>query len=209
MTNPSASILTRWGITEGTLTSLVDQNPSLRGMMLGYVAETKVQEMFLDCPAVTAIYKDDDHDRKRKGDRRIVYKGRTLAIEVKSLQTASIRLLGDDRWEGRAQVDGSDRRKIRFHDGTELETTLLRKGDFDLLAVNCFGFGEKWRFSFIKNEDLPSSTFRRYTEDQRRQLIASLVPVAWPPKPPFSKDPFQLLDELVGETSDSGSPGVS
>ncbi len=197
MTNPSASILTRWGITEGTLTSLVDQNPSLRGMMLGYVAETKFQEMFLDCPAVTASYKDDDHDRKRKGDRRIVYKGRTLAIEVKSLQTASIRLLGDDRWEGRAQVDGSDRRKIRFHDGTELETTLLRKGDFDLLAVNCFGFGKKWRFSFIKNEDLPSSTFRRYTEDQRRQLIASLVPVTWPPKPPFSKDPFQLLDELV------------
>jgi hypothetical protein len=193
------SILERWGITEEQLTDLVDQNPSLRGMMLGYVAEKKFHDYFLDHPEITEKGKDDDHDRTRKGDRRIVYKGKTLIIEVKSLQTAMVKRLGDDAWEGKSQVDGSDRRIIKFPDGTELNTTLLLKGEFDLLAVNCFAFGEKWRFVFAKNKDLPTSTFRKYTEEQQKQLIASLVPVTWPPKPPFYENPFTLLDELINE----------
>ena len=181
------------------MTELVDQNPSLRGMMLGYVAEKKFHDSFLDHPGITEIAKDDDHDRSRKGDRRIVYKGKTLIIEVKSLQTAMVKKLGEDQWEGKAQVDASDRRTIKFPDGTTLNTTLLQKGDFDLLAVNCFAFGETWRFAFVKNVDLPASNFRGYSELQKRQLIASLVLVTWPPKPPFTDNPFKLLDELIAK----------
>src|SRR5690606_17133897 len=143
--------------------------------------------------------KDDDHDRKKKGDRRIVYKGHTFIIEVKSLQTAMCRKTGEDTWTGKSQVDGSDRRIVKFPDGSELNTTLLLRGEFDILAVNCFAFGENWRFVFAKNSDLPTSTFRRYTEEQRKQLIASLVPVSWPPQPPFTDDPFKLLNELLHE----------
>lgn len=193
------SILKRWGITEEQLTELVDQNPSLRGMMLGYVAEKKFHDAFLNHPEITEKGKDDDHDRSKKGDRRIVYKGKTLIIEVKSLQTAMVKKLGEDKWEGKSQVDGSDRRIIKFLDGTELNTTLLLRGEFDLLAVNCFAFGGKWRFAFAKNKDLPTSNFKKYTEEQRKQLIASLIPVAWPPKAPFTDNPFDLLDELVNE----------
>lgn len=76
-------------------------------------------------------------------------------------------------------------------------TTEPLKGEFDLLAVNCFAFGEGWKFAFAKNADLPTSTYKKYTEEQRKQLIASLVPVTWPPKPPFSDDPFHLLDEMI------------
>lgn len=193
------SILKRWGITEKQLTDLVDQNPSLRGMLLGYVAEKKFHDAFLNHPKITEKSKDDDHDRSKKGDRRIIYKGKTLIIEVKSLQTAMVKQIGKDTWEGKSQVDGSDRRVVRFPDGTELNTTLLLRGEFDLLAVNCFAFGEKWRFVFAKNKDLPTSNFTKYTEEQRKQLIASLVPVTWPPKPPFTDNPFKLLDELVTE----------
>lgn len=193
------SILKRWEITEEQLTDLVDQNPSLRGMMLGYVAEKKFHDTFLEHPEITEKTKDDDHDRSKKGDRRIVYKGKVLTIEVKSLQTAMVKKLGDDEWEGKSQVDGSDRRTIKFPDGTELNTTLLQKGEFDLLAVNCFAFGGKWRFIFAKNKDLPSSNFKKYTEAQRMQLIASLVPVSWPPKAPFTDNPFKLLDDIVSE----------
>lgn len=193
------SILQRWGITEEQLTELVDQNPSLRGIMLGYVAEKKFHDTFLEHPAITEKGKDDDHDRKKKGDRRIIYKGKTLIIEVKSLQTAMVKKIGPDEWEGKSQVDGSDRRIINFPDGTELNTTLLLRGDFDLLAVNCYAFGEKWRFAFAKNKDLPTSRFKKYTDKQRNQLIASLIPVTWPPKPPFTDNPFTLLDEIVNE----------
>lgn len=193
------SILERWSITEEQLTDLVDQNPSLRGIMLGYVAEQKFHDSFLEHPEITEKGKDDDHNRTKKGDRRIVYKGKTLTIEVKSLQSAMVKKLGPDEWEGKSQVDGSDRRIIKFPDGTELNTTLLLRGEFDLLAVNCFAFGEKWRFAFAKNKDLPTSSFKKYTEEQRKQLIASLVPVTWPPKAPFTDDPFKLLDELANE----------
>lgn len=193
------SILQRWGVSEEQLTYLIDKNPSLRGMVLGYVAEDKFHDAFLDRPEITEVGKDDDHDRKKKGDRRIVYKGHTLTVEVKSLQTAMCVQHADGTWSGKAQVDGSDRRVVKFPDRTELNTTLLLRGEFDLLAVNCFAFGDTWKFAFAKNADLPTSTFRKYTPAQREQLIASLVPVDWPPKPPFTEDPFKLLNELIAD----------
>ena len=193
------TILERWEISEKEFTELIDENPSLRGINLGYIAEKKFQDMFLNNPEITASSKDDDHDRTRKGDRRIKYKGYEFVIEVKSLQTNTCKHLGNDRWEGKSQVDGSDRRIVKFDDGTELNTTLLLRGEFDLLAVNCFAFGEKWRFSFIKNSDLPISSYKKYSEEQRKRLIASLVTVTWPPKFPFTDNLFEVLDELVLE----------
>lgn len=199
---PEKSILERWGITEHELTELVDQNPSLRGIMLGYVAEKKFHDIFLEHPDVTEKSKDDDHNRKLKGDRRIIYKGKPLTIEVKSLQTKMVRQVGPDEWSGKAQVDASDRRLITFEDGTTLSTTLLLRGEFDLLAINCFAFGQKWRFAFAKNADLPYSTYSKYTAAQQAGLIASLVPVTWPPQPPFTDNLIALLDELLYERKD-------
>jgi transcriptional regulator with XRE-family HTH domain len=191
------SVLDRWQITEYDLTGLVDENPSLRGMMIGYIAEKKFHDTYLEHADISEKAKDDDHDRKKKGDRRVVYKGKQLTIEVKSLQTKTVKQLGPDKWHGKAQVDASDRRMIRFSDGTELNTTLLKRGEFDVLAVNCFAFGEQWRFVFAKNSDLPHSIYNSYTDAQRRQLIASLVAVKWPPEPPFTKNLFAILDELT------------
>jgi hypothetical protein len=199
MTTPKKTILERWEISEEEFTTLIDENPSLRGMNLGYIAEKKFHDLFLNHPEITESSKDDDHDRSRKGDRRIMYKGHEFVIEVKSLQTNMCKNLGDGKWEGKAQVDGSDRRIVKFKDGSELNTTLLLRGEFDLLAVNCFAFGEEWRFTFAKNSDLPTSSFNKYTEEQRKQLIASLVPVSIPPKEPFSDNPFKLLDEMIEE----------
>jgi len=197
--NNEKSILQKWEISEREFTELIDLNPSLRGMNLGYIAEKKFHDQFLMHPLITSSLKDDDHDRKRKGDRRIVYKGHEFIVEVKSLQTNTCKKIGDDAWCGKSQVDGSDRRIVKFSDGTELNTTLLLRGEFDLLAVNCFAFGEKWRFSFAKNSDLPISTFKKYTEMQRKNLIASLVHVTWPPETPFSDDPFSVLNSIIQE----------
>ncbi len=33
------SILKRWGLTEQELTEIIQENPSMRGLMLGYIAE--------------------------------------------------------------------------------------------------------------------------------------------------------------------------
>jgi hypothetical protein len=193
----SRSILQEWEITEQELTELVNANPSLRGMLLGYVAEHKLQTLCLDHPEITTSTKDDDHDRSKKGDRRIVYKNKTFTIEVKSLQTNTVKHTGADTWTGKAQVDGSDRRVVTFKDGTELNTTLLLRGEFDILAVNCFAFGNQWRFAFCKNADLPVSTYSKYTKEQQERLIASLIPVTWPPEEPFTDNLFHLLNEFL------------
>ncbi len=191
------TILKRWGITEQELTELVEQNPSLRGILLGYVAEKKFHDNFLSHPDITEKQKDDDHDRKKKGDRRIIYKGRAILVEVKSLQTNSVEHFDDDTWQGKVQVDASDRRMVALPDGSTLNTTCLLRGEFDVLAVNCFAFGEQWRFAFAMNTELPQNTFKKYTDYQRKHLLPSLMTVDWPLKPPFTDNFFELLDRLV------------
>jgi hypothetical protein len=193
------SILKRWGISEQDMTELVAQNPSLRGILLGYVAERKFHEIFLNHPAITWKSKDDDHDRARKGNHRITYKGKELVIEVKSLQTNLVKNLGGDCWSGKSQVDASDSRELTFPDGGILKTTCPLRGEFDLLAVNCFAFGEQWRFAFALNSELPQNTYKKYTEYQRRHLLPTLIAVEWPLQPPFTEDPFALLDKLAAK----------
>ena len=194
--NEAVPHLTRWGVSLEELAKLVDDNPSLRGMLFGYVAEKKIDQ-FLKSEHITEVVKDDDHNRKKKGDRRIIYKGRSFTIEVKSLQTSQIKNKEDGSWRGRAQVDASDRRIITFPDGKKLNTTLLLRGEFDLLAVNCFSFGEQWKFCFAKNSDLPMSTHEKYPRKYREQLISSMVPVTWPPEPPYTTDIFAILEDLL------------
>jgi hypothetical protein len=193
------SILKIWDISETELTEIVRSNPSLRGMMLGYVAEKKFHDLFLQHPGITEISKADDHDRSKKGDLRFLYKKSELVVEVKSLQTNSIRRKSSGEWFGKAQVDASDRRIVRLPNGGSVNTTCLLVGEFDLLAVNIFAFEEKWRFVFAKNAELPRTTWKGYKPRQRKHLLATLVDVTWPPKPPFYADPFPLLDDLARE----------
>jgi transcriptional regulator with XRE-family HTH domain len=197
-TESPENILDLWKITSQDLTGLLNQSPSLRGMLFGYAAEFKLHELWLNHPDITQVTKSDDHDRKKKGDRRIVYKGHSFIIEAKSLQTNSIEQVAG-RWCGKAQVDASDCRKVYLPNGGEVTTTLLQMGEFDVLAVNVFPFENEWRFVFAKNQDLPRSTWRGYTVEQRFHLLASLVSVTWPPEPPFVDNLYQVLDELIEE----------
>jgi hypothetical protein len=192
------SLLKRWDITIDDLEDLVDNNPSLRGVMIGYLAESKLRKMWFADPRIESLGKDDDHDRKKKGDVNAVYKGHLFRIESKSLQTNMVKQVNGG-WDGRVQCDASDRRPVKFPDGSTVETTCLLTGEFDILAANIFAFEHTWRFIFAKNSDLPRSTFKKYTLHQQKYLLASLVPVSWPPKPPFRAEPFSLMDELIND----------
>jgi hypothetical protein len=199
------SLLDRWKISEQELTIIVDENPSLRGFLLGYVGEYKLRGLLLANPQVTSLMKPDDHDRRKgsKNDIIIEYRSRLFTVEVKSLQTNSIRLLADGTQVGKVQVDASDRRMVTLSDGTKLATTCLLCGEFDLLAMNLFQFRQKWDFAFILNRHLPKSTSKKYTETQRQDLLATIVSVTWPVSPPYSLNPFHLLDALIDEGGDS------
>lgn len=192
------SILTEWELTPQQLTELLAENPSLRGMLLGYVAELKLKEIVASIPQVSYTVKFDDHNRKKKGDLYVIYRDKAFDLESKSVQSSTTKW--DEhkkRWIGKAQVDGSDKRTINLPDGSSLPTTLLLRGEFDILAVNCYAFEGKWRFVFARNSDLPSSSYQGYSENQRKFLIASLITVTWPPEPPFYGNLKELLDEMI------------
>ena len=193
------SILKRWGLTEQELSEIIQQNPSMRGLMFGYVAEYKLRTMHFSDPVFEKVHKADDHDRSRKGDLTVTYKGREFKIECKSLQSNSIKTTPVG-YEGRYQCDASDRRTVKLSRGRSIETTCLRVGEFDIIAVNLFAFEEKWRFAFALNSDLPRSSYQKYPPATRRQLLATLMPVTLPLEPPYIESPIPLLERLLGRS---------
>ena len=194
------NLLRDWEISSKQISSLINQNPSLRGMLLGYVAELKLKELISALPDISYTYKFDDHDRKKKSDLYIIYHGKAFDVESKSLQTNTIKFDETTQtWTAKTQVDASDRRDVTLSSGKKLNTTLLKRGEFDILAVNCFGFGNKWKFLFAKNSDLPISTFKKYEEADRAELIASLITVELPVKLPFYENLKDLLDSMIEE----------
>ncbi|MEA5579907.1 helix-turn-helix transcriptional regulator [Nodularia harveyana UHCC-0300] len=210
-TLPKPTIMDEWEVTSDELTILLLENPSLRGMLFGYVAELKLREIISAFPGVRSMKKFDDHDRKKKGDLHIIYHHRVFSVESKSLQKSQIKFNAENKlWLGKAQVDASDSRIVTFKSGKTLKTTLLLRGEFDILAVNCYEFNKKWQFQFARNRDLPCSSYKKYTPEEQCALISSLIPVTWPPQPPFHSDLKLLLDEMLdaGEGSDPSEFGL-
>ena len=198
------NILERFEITVDEFTKIVDDNPSLRGFILGYIGEMKAKQLICSNPDVSDAYKPDDHNRKSKGDLYIHYKGKEFRIEVKSLQTNSVKQTGDDCWTGNYQCDASDSREIELPNGHVVKTTSLCVGEFDIVAVGLYQFGNTWRFAFAKNEELPRSKARKATgkssslsEEDANFLIKGTLPISLPLEKPYTDDLFSLMDSML------------
>jgi hypothetical protein len=183
-------------ITAEELDEVVLTNPSLRGFILGYMAEYKLKKQLGKDERYSKLVKYDNHDRKRKGDLNFFYKELECSIEVKSIQTNSLRQKGEEH-SATFQCDGSDRRDVILPNHKKVNTTCLLVGEFDLVAIPLFPFIKEWKYAFAKNEDLPRTKSKKYTKDQCEYLLATSVPISWPLKPPFVLDPIPLLDQIV------------
>jgi len=164
---------------------------------MGYVAEIQLKKLLDVNEHVTESSKADDHDRKNKGDRTVVYKGYRVVLESKSLQSNYVKVDDDGNWQGKTQVDASDTTDVTLPDGSTIRTVCLLYGTFDILAVNCFLFGNQWRWQFCRNADLTSSRGRNYSDYQKRNLMATMHKVSWPVQPPFHDSLWGLLDEMI------------
>lgn len=191
------SLLDDLGLTWDELEELLQSNPSMRGLFVGYLAECRLCDMHF---AEYDLHKYDDHDRSRKGDRWITYKGHEISIEVKSIQSNSVKKT-EDGWKGRFQCDASDKRPVKLPNGDVISTTCLIVGEFDLLAINLFEFGQKWHFAFTQNVDLPRSKWRAYTEEQQKYLLQTTPRIEYPLSPPFFDNPFEVLDRIIESKS--------
>lgn len=136
---PLPNFLSTWHLTLEELDDMVTNNPSLRGFMVGYMAENKIRSYFLNHPEISNVYKPDDHDRTKKYDIVLTYKKRQFTFEVKSLQTRLVKKT-ETGMKGYFQCDASDRRIIELPNGHRVNTTNLKFGDFDIIAVNLFAF---------------------------------------------------------------------
>ncbi len=191
-------IIEDWGLTIEDLNAILSERPSARGPLVGFVSEYKLQRSVFSDARIHKLRRYDDHDRSRPADFSFDYQGEEITVEVKSLQTRSVRRTNGG-YTGRCQVDASDRREVTFPNGSKLLTTCLLPGKFDVLAVNLFEFGQEWRFGFIRNRDLSKSRYKPYTDYQRANLLATSVPVTWPLIPPFVDSPFPLLEDIARE----------
>lgn len=187
------------------LVESIKRAPSLRGMILGYVAEHMFVKHVLDrYPVILSehIEHHDDHDRTaNKSDRTIAYNGRKYGIQLKSIQTNSIvRDLTSGHLHADVQNDASDRRTVRFADGSSVETTCYKKGEYDILAVPLFPFLGAWEFAYKLNAHCAPCTSLKYTAYQREHLLSTTERMCWPLDANWHTDLTELLTPENGSS---------
>ncbi|MFC7205124.1 hypothetical protein ACFQJC_16520 [Haloferax namakaokahaiae] len=196
-----------WNASKPEFNEVFNRNPSLMGMMKGYMAEEKLKVDVLEQnPRVQNLHSPDDHDRELKGDWRFDWDGEEhIIVEVKCLQSNYVEarntLSGEVHYTGKYQCDASDRREIELDSGETVETTLLEVGEFDILAVGIFEFGNEWNFVFAKNEDLPKTTYHSYSEAAQDRLIKGMHNIEYPLPDDsiYSENIWPLVEETVAE----------
>ncbi len=191
------------------LIEVMTEVPSVRGMVYGNVAEVEFRDWLVENGVPLDDQERDDDHAKTKSDRTIIIDGRRYTIQMKSLQTNSIREKAGGGFTANLQCDASDRRTVRLSTGTEVETTCYLAGEFDILAVGLHPFLGQWDYAFQLNSTLPRSSRRtkltkHLTDDELSQLLKTLVPFEWP-IPEGSYWTMDLLS-LIAETPDLGTP---
>lgn len=180
----------RW-IENEALVQLIKENPSLRGMTYGYVAEAAFVK-FVERLGIKEHFKPDDH-KKTKSDRTFNLGGRQYTIQLKSLQTNSIRETEPGRFSAKVQNDASDARKIKLPNGSTIITTCYLVGEYDVLGVSLQPFTGEWRFAFKKNKKLKRTTSDKYPPKAQKLLLATLEDISFPLTDDWTEDLLTLI----------------
>lgn len=197
-----------------SLVESIKRAPSLRGMILGYIAELMFERHIPEhYPVILSehIKSHDDHKRdENKSDRTITYNERRYGIQLKSVQTNSIgRSVATDLLQADVQNDASDRRTVKLGDGSRLETTCYVRGEYAILAVPLFPFTGTWEFAYKRNRDCrPCQPTKRnkYTKFQAERLLSTTEKITWPLSEAWETNLLQLLDDTIG--SPVGQPDI-
>lgn len=206
------------GLSVEEFNRIADENSNFISTIIGYVAEERLREIYLeDHPKVADIRTPADHNKDDKGDLHFEYGGDEIRIEVKSIQSNHIEkidsehtqkdLSGNDkpqiRWKSDYNIKGSsDPREIEYkgeiYTGTQLD---LENPGFDIMAVCMFRFENEWDFGFILPDDLPRTKKYSWPEELRETHSASFPDITLPVQEPYTDDLFELIDEIIDERS--------
>lgn len=145
--------------TEEEIEHVINENPSLRGYLQGYLAEVAFKKQLSRLEHVTEVIKIPDQSPE-KGDFKITYKGIPITIEVKSLLTKSIKAdTLHDTWQGVVGIKNGDKRELEVEGYGVIRTMSLVRGGFDILAISCYAVSGKWDFVFMENEYIPPKDY--------------------------------------------------
>lgn len=185
----------RWMDPE-ILVDLITQNPSLRGMTYGYVSEAALKPLLQARYNISDVYKPDDHKRNLfKSDLTITYRHHQYTIQVKSVQTNSIKSVGNGVFRCNLQNDASDSWTILLPDGSTVQTTCYLIGKYDILAVGLQPFTGTFEYAFKKNKDLTRTTSRKYTDYQKHHLLSTTERLFWPLDSGWTTEFLLLLED--------------
>ncbi len=183
------SILSEFSQEE--LEAVIAENSSLRGYLQGYLAEVALKKQLLQMPGITSVIKIPDQD-KEKGDFKVIYKGQTVTIEVKSVTTSSVKDdILHDTWQGTVSIKNTDKRDVLVDGIGTVSCTSLVKGEFDILAISCYAVSGTWDFLFIENEYLPEKS------SKLPGFIKTSFTVNPATTPCVTHDILSILDEVV------------
>jgi hypothetical protein len=188
------------------LIEVLRDRPSVRGMVYGFLAEIQLGHWLHASGIPLETHTVDDDHAKTKSDRTVPYNGRRYTIQVKSMQTNSIRESSPGIFKAGVQCDGSDRREVTLPNGNRVLTTNYVAGEFMILATALHPFTGSWDFAFRLNSTLERTTSRKYSEEDRQYLLKTMVRITWPLEEPWTTDLLGLLDDSadLGEVLDAG-----
>lgn len=186
-------------VPSNDLVSAIQDNPSLRGMILGYISELMFERHILDVnPRIQEINSHDDHDRsKNKSDRDFYYGGQLYRTQLKSIQTNSIQYdPSTATLHATVQNDASDSRTVTLPSGNVIKTVCYVEGDYDLLAVPLFPFTGNWDFAYKWNSQCRATTSSKYLPEDKKHLLATTERITYP----LNNDWHQSLDDIINNS---------
>lgn len=174
------------GVTISDLESIIDENPSFRGYVHGYLSELYLKKQLTEIEGVTEVLKIPDR-APEKGDFLVTYLGRIFTVEVKSLSSHALKEdLLNGGWTGKVSIKRTDS-EIANEQGAR--TSCLLRGEFDILAICTFSITKEWDFQFIANKYLPSS-------DLYRDRLSTTITVNTINTPKLTKNIEEVFLEL-------------
>ena len=185
------------------IVATIKHAPSLRGMLLGYIAEEMFEKYIVQqykFIQLEDIETHDDHDRRfNKSDRTIRVRDRFYSIQLKSIQTNSIkRNLETSLLQADVQNDASDSRTVNLPNGNSIITTCYVRGEYDILAVPLFPFTGRWNYAYKRNVDCRATKSKKYTPQDAQHLLATTEIITWPLTNDWCMDLSDLLDGWSG-----------
>lgn len=173
----------------------------------GYFSEYFLEKKLLQLPEITECSKPGDNNLEIKGDLVPLYKGVPIRIEVKNIKRKTndpkrkpkhVTNLYESYHTGFFSTRSGRTRKVTFSDGSVVHTYNVKRGLYDIIAVNVYQLTGKHEFAYCLESNLASTSHTCRTALTSLQCTETLrgdVCVKWPTEAPWTDNLESILEQ--------------